>query len=273
MACGGDPGAAPRLFIVNRTSDQMAKVATDPADGGMRMLPMRVARALAAAAAITGSATAARADCLAASDLEQVVPYAATVSLQQPRTYFVRGGEVPGCPADTPACRAHAYAVPRDTVVVTGTQGAFSCALLPTAKGNTTEGWLPSAALAPAVPTQPAPDAWVGHWRTGDQSLTISASSSGLLHVKGEATFGSHDPDRVRRGAVNLGEVEGTVEPQGNLLAFTQGDNGRTLPFSDADPYACRIRMRLAGPFLWAWENGCGGMGVSFIGAYARTSG
>ena len=94
-----------------------------------------------------------------------------------------------------------------------------------------------------------------------------------LLHVKGEATFGSHDPDRVRRGAVNLGEVEGTVGLQGNLLAFTQGDNGRTLPFSDADPYACRIRMRLAGPFLWAWENGCGGMDVSFIGAYARTSG
>lgn len=66
---------------------------------------MRTSRALAVAAAITGSATAARADCLAASNLEQVTPYAATVSLQQPRTYFVRGGELPGCPADTPAYR------------------------------------------------------------------------------------------------------------------------------------------------------------------------
>ena len=63
------------------------------------------------------------------------------------------------------------------------------------------------------------------------------------------------------------------MAPQAKLLTFTEGHNGRTLPFSDADPYACRIRMRLAGPVLWAWENGGGGVGVSFIGAYARTPG
>lgn len=234
---------------------------------------MRTASALAVVATLAGSATAARADCLAAGNLEQVVPYAATISSTQPRTFFIRGGETPGCPADTAACRSRAYAVPHDAVVVTGTQNAFSCALLTTAKGSTTEDWLPTAALARVPPTQPAPAAWVGRWRTGDQYLTVLAAPSGLLHVKGEATFGSHDPERVRRGAINTGDVEGTVAPQGNLLAFTEGDNGRTLPFSDADPYACRIRMRLAGPFLWAWENGCGGVGVSFIGAYARTPG
>jgi hypothetical protein len=236
---------------------------------------VRTAATLAVVAVLAGSATAARADCLAAGNLEQVVPYAATVSAAQPRMFFVRGGEAPGCPADGAACRTRAYALPGDTVVVIGTQDALSCALLTTAKGVTTEGWLITAALmlVPVPATQPAADAWVGHWRTQDQYLTISAAPGGLLPVTGEATFGSHDPERVRRGAINTGEVEGTVAPQGNLLAFTEGDNGRTLPFSDADPYACRIRMRLAGPFLWAWENGCGGVGVSFIGAYLHTPG
>lgn len=31
--------------------------------------------------------------------------------------------------------------------------------------------------------------------------------------------------------------------------------------------------MSLAGPYLWAWEDKCGGAGVSFDGVYARIAG
>lgn len=158
-------------------------------------------------------------------------------------------------------------------VLVTATAGAYACALLTTPNGTTTEDWLPATALA-AVPEphHPLPD-WVGRWRTGDQHIAISMASGHLLATRGDASWGSHDPDRVRRGGVNTGEVEGTAAPEGDLLAFVQGDHGRTLPFTDADPYACRIRMRRVGPFLWVWENACGGLNVTFTGAYAREPG
>lgn len=137
-------------------------------------------------------------------------------------------------------------------------------------KGTTTNNYLPVAALRMLPATEPALDEWVGHWKTGEQDITISNAASGQLAVEGTATFGAHDPDRVKRGAVNTGEVSGIAAPQGNRLAFNQGDDGKTLPFNEADDNACRIRMDRVGPYLWAWEQGCGGMGVSFDGVYAR---
>lgn len=216
-------------------------------------------------------ATTARAACVG-NDLESLLPQAATVTPSTPRTYFVQGIEKAGCPSVSDACRARAYVVPGDIVVVTGTRDAYACAWLTNQKGTTTENWLPITALKMLPAAVPSPVDWVGHWKTGEQDITILRAGSGQLAVKGEATFGAHDPDRVKRGAVNDGEVEGTAAPQGNLLAFNQGEDNKTLLFSDADDSACRIRMQLAGPYLWAWEQGCGGMGVSFDGVYARTA-
>ncbi len=236
------------------------------------MIAIFHARTALIAIALVGTwATAARAGCLS-DGLEQVTPQLAAVSSPEARAYFIQGAEKAGCPSNGAACRAHAYVVPNDTVVVTKVVGGYACAVLTNSKGTTTENWLPASALRMLAPTQPVSADWLGHWRTGDQAITISAASYGMLAVKGEATFGSHDPDRVRRGAVNTGEVEGTIAPRGDLLAFVQGDDGKTLPFSDSDDTACRIKMQLSGPYLWAWENGCGGMGVSFIGAYSRVS-
>ena len=215
--------------------------------------------------------TAAKAACIS-GELKDLSPRAAIVTSLTPKTYFVQGSEKTGCPSENAACRARAYAVPADTVVVTGTQGDYACAWMTNQRGTTTENWLPIAALRMLPAAVPSPADWVGHWKTGEQDITILRAGSGQLAVKGEATFGAHDPDRVKRGAVNDGEVEGTAAPQGNLLAFNQGEDNKTLLFSDADDSACRIRMQLAGPYLWAWEQGCGGMGVSFDGVYARTA-
>ena len=240
---------------------------------------VRVRTAVIAMVAAGSGATFARADCLnypiepGGDPLERVVPQVAVVSSPAARTHFVRGGETAGCPSDVAVCRARAYVVPHDTVLTMRTEGTYACALLPSPKGTTTtEDWLPASALTVVPWKPPALRDWLGRWRTGDQYIAISMASPGLLAVQGDATFGSHDPERLRLGGVNTGQVEGTAAPQGDLLAFVQDEHGKTLPFTDANRNACRIRMRLAGPFLWVWEDACGGLNVTFTGAYARVS-
>ena len=220
-------------------------------------------------ATLAASVAAARAECVS-DELRGLMPQAAVISATAPRSYFVQGAEKTGCPSDSAACRARAYVVPNDQVIVTGTPGAYACAWLTSPKGVTSRNWLPASALRMVPPADPALEDWTGHWRTGEQDITITHAAGGQLTVKGQATYGRFDPERVKRGAVNDGEVEGTTAPKGNRLAFNQGDNNETLPFSDADENACKIRMSLAGPYLWAWEDRCGGAGVSFDGVYTR---
>jgi len=222
-------------------------------------------------AAFAASVTAAKAECVS-GELKDVTAQVAVVSSTAPRTYFVHGGEKTGCPSDSAACRARAYVVPNDQVIVTINPGAYACAWLTNSKGVTTQNWLPISALRMVPPAVLVPEDWTGHWKTGEQDITITRAAGDQLKVRGQATYGRFDPERVKRGAVNDGEVDGTTAPQGNSLAFNQGDNDRTLPFSDADENICRIRMSLAGLYLWAWEDGCGGAGVSFDGVYVRVA-
>ena len=220
-------------------------------------------------ATLAASVTAAQADCVS-GELRGLTPQAAIVSATTSRTFFVLGTEKTGCPNDSIACRARAYAVPNDPVIVTGTLGAYSCAWLTNPQGVTTRSWLPTSALQPVPSVSPSLEAWTGHWRTGEQDIIITRAAAGQLAVKGQATYGRFDQERVKRGAVNDGAVEGTTAPKGNRLAFNQGDNNDTLPFSDTDKNACKIRMSLVGPYLWAWEDRCGGAGVTFDGVYTR---
>ena len=222
-------------------------------------------------ATLAASVTDARAGC-SPDEVSNSMPQSAIVSSTAPRTYFVQGAEKAGCPSDSVACRARAYAVPNDQVVVTGTPSVYACAWLTNPKGVTTRNWLPTTTLRLIPPSHPTLEDWTGHWRTGEQDITITLAAGDQLKVKGLATYGRFDPERISRGAVNDGEVEGTTAPQGNRLAFNQGNDNKALPFNDADESACRISMSLVGRYLWARENGCGGAGVSFDGAYARIS-
>ena len=111
--------------------------------------------------------------------LEQVVPQVAVVLSRETRTYFVRGNGTAGCPSDAAACRARAYVVPHDTVLVVRTKGPYACALLTSPRGTTTENWLPASALTAAPQKPPALRDWIGEWRTGDQHIAISMAPPG----------------------------------------------------------------------------------------------
>jgi hypothetical protein len=195
------------------------------------------------------------------------------VTTSERRVNFAKNdGVQTGCPSDAAACREQAYVVPGDKVIVGRRFGSFTCASYVTPKGLGRAGWLPSAAITPLPDqTSSSPESWVGNWQAPEKSIVIrrNASSDGL-DLTGSATWGGQDPDRVKRGAVNTGAFEAMAKPNGSSLAFTVGVR-ETLPYDKSTDADCSVRLRLLESFLLVQDNGrCGGMNVSFSGAYNK---
>jgi len=198
-----------------------------------------------------------------------------------PRLHLRRGAEAaPGCPGEGAACRAAAYLTPGDTVLTGPASGAHTCAGFLGASGAMTVGWLPTAALAPVSPSsaqallaagaERGPAAWIGRWTAPERRVAIAPGRDGALLLRGDATWGGNDPDRLARGTVRTGEVEGEARPLDGVLAFAVGPDGRTRPHDAADAL-CRIRLWRRGPYLLARDNGgCGGANVTFTAFYRR---
>jgi hypothetical protein len=190
-----------------------------------------------------------------------------------PRVNFVKSADIQkGCPSGAASCRDKAYLVPGDEVVIIGSGDPFVCASFVGPKGQGTEGFLPRAAITIA-PSQPAAaESWIGRWRGSPEQEIVIGKGAGQdrLKVKGDATYGALDPERVKRGAVNLGSLEGEAPVQGTTLSFAMGENG-TLAFDKGDEYECKVRLRRLGPYLLVKDNTmCGGMNVTFTGIYRR---
>lgn len=188
-----------------------------------------------------------------------------------PRTNFVRNSDAKGCPSDAASCRDKGYLVPGNPVIVGRTRGTFVCVDYIGSKGADRAGWLPAASVVrDGAPSVGQPD-WLGTWTQIESTITIKrAKEAGDLAIHGDATFGALDPDRVKRGAVNVGEIEAKVAPRGADLAFAMGTD-RTLPVDKGEDGDCKVWMRRLGPYLLVDDNNnCGGMNVSFRGAYMR---
>lgn len=157
---------------------------------------------------------------------------------------------------------SQAYVVPGDRLVADRVQGAFTFVIFVSSRGKATRGWIESAGLRRIEPSPPALTGWTGAWTFEDASITIvPGKRPGDLHVSGTATWGGHDPERVARGAVNVGDFSSDVAPKGDRVTHREGD----------DPDLCRIDMRLIGPYLLVEDNmRCGGLNVTFSGTYRR---
>jgi hypothetical protein len=195
------------------------------------------------------------------------------------RLHFVKGAEQAGCPAAGAACAMGAFVVGGDAVVISSTSGDYACATFtgPLPKAVSTSGFLPRAQLAapPAVTSVDVSAAWAGEWRSGDeQTITIKPKGDGRIAIKGEATWGAHDPERVKRGGVNAGEIEAEVPIAGGAASFAMDDDGNTKPFDlklPDDRDVCRVKLWRLGPYLVAVDNvRCGGMNVTFAGIYRK---
>lgn len=182
------------------------------------------------------------------------------------------------CPSDAAECRRRGFVVPGDEVLAGWTKGGFICVayVSPNAKRvkgqfPETSGYLPAAALQ-LVPVAAAKSAdWFGKWsRSAETEIEITAGAGGRVKLAGEASYGSLDPGRVARGAINVGQLEGEGAPKGNMLAVGEDYTDPTKPLGE-DRSECRARLQLIGRYLLVEDNmGCGGMNVSFTGVYVK---
>jgi hypothetical protein len=197
------------------------------------------------------------------------------VSKSTPRLNFIKNASAQkGCPSSIPACQESGYLVPGDRIIVSTIENGFVCADYVNTKGFARAGWLPRSAIT-LLPERRSLrlDSWIGQWKGGpEQSISIKTTPQpGAVRVRGEASFGAFEPSaRSPEALVSTGEIDAVLTPTGNILAFTMG-NGTTLPYDQGDEYDCRVRMRLLGSFMLVEDNRkCGGINVSFSGAYRR---
>ena len=189
------------------------------------------------------------------------------------RTAFVRDGLAQsGCPDASAECRERAYLVTGDPVILGERRGGYLCASYRGAKGDLARtGWIPADAVAAEPPAPVAPGDWLGTWSQAEGQIRIKPGEKpGTLSIAGDATWGLGDPERVKRGGVNMGEISGTVAPTGDGASFAMGENA-TLPVTKGDAYDCKVWLRRLGPWLVVEDNlACGGMNVTFRGIYRR---
>jgi hypothetical protein len=159
------------------------------------------------------------------------------------------------------ASRAQPYLVAGDEVVVLATSDTRACVVFtaPTQAARSTSGWLDIRSIQVA-PAAPEPTDWSGTWRCGaEQEVSIRSVAGDAYRVEGQATWGASDPERVKRGGVNSGEVSGIIHPTGAQAEIGTAD----------DATDCHVRLWRLGPYLAVADHGgCGGLNVSFTGVY-----
>jgi hypothetical protein len=92
------------------------------------------------------------------------------------------------------------------------------------------------------------------------------------VEVSGHALWGSGDRQRVRRGAVREGELDGKGRPRGQTLALGYDpDRSGFPPAKDEVRDICAAKLELYGRYLVVEDDGtCGGDGANFTGIYVR---
>lgn len=201
-----------------------------------------------------------------------------TTSAKRLPFYQNRTERTPHCPAEVDRCQMRSFVVPGDLVLAGPDMEDFACAtyISPDVRRvrnqfRDTIGFLPLSALTEVKTETPDVQDWFGTWhRSAEAEIWINRYIPGKLKIGGWATYGALDPERVKRGAVNIGDLDAIIDnPKGNMIAIGEGYDG-TKPFGD-DRSECRARLRLFGPYLVVEDNGgCGGNNVRFTGVYMR---
>lgn len=171
-------------------------------------------------------------------------------------------GNMNGCPREAVTCRGFGYVMPGDVVVTGRSHGDYVCVYYPNHSGGSA-GWASHARLAVLpVNHHPTMTDWVGTWRDGDNTISISLRH-GKLHAIGEAYWPAANPTPDEApGGPNTGSFNANVAPRDNRVQL----------FNDDDPKSgCRVNLTLIGHLLIANDNmGCGGLNVRFRSVYVR---
>ncbi|WP_240229279.1 hypothetical protein [Devosia lacusdianchii] len=230
-------------------------------------MPRRAALALAACLALP-LATSLAAECDPRVDMMApgFSPVAATVNTPAPFHLINECSAGGKCPDSEPLRTG-------DRIVITsGLDRRLACAVrIGPAPGYAMES---GNVLTDLVePDREIATDWSGSWQSGSEQFIAIHKGNGMVSLSGTATWGMSDPERVAKGAINVGNFGAVAKPKTNRLAFSFDDEWNTLPFDPAST-DCSVQLWLAGEFLLAADNDlCGGMNVSFTGVYARQPG
>ncbi len=177
----------------------------------------------------------------------------------------------PQCPRKVPACAKRAIIVPGDEVLTAMSEGPLICALYMSAQGIATTGWLPLEDMVFPDPVSALPtEDWSGSWKRDEEANIELKAVGDRVHMKGVATWGGRNSQRVAKGLVNTGEFSASAAPRGNLLSNDPAYDG-TESLNEAGKSACLVAMKRLGRYLAVSDNsGCGGMNVTFGGIYVR---
>jgi hypothetical protein len=190
----------------------------------------------------------------------------AKITADKPRVNFTKSAwQDAACPAATDTCTESAYLVPGDLMLVGKSNTAYICATYQSAddpKQRLTNGWLPSASLAPVAPAAaPMASDWIGGWVHAGAEIDISNAANGGVTIHGEAIFRAAED-------IHNGVVDATAKPELGILTFA--DDGR-VAFDKAGADSCLMRMRRVEALLVVEDNGnCGGIDVTFTGFYRK---
>lgn len=223
---------------------------------------------LLASGIATAAAQTAAEHCLGVAFSDQLG--VARIAKSRAKVNFIRGAHHDkACPSLSPTCRDRPFLVAGDVVLTSERREPFVCATFANPRGSETIGWLPAAALEPMLPVATlAASAWHGTWRRIEATIRIKPAPGGALAIEGTAAWGSHDPDRVARGAVHNGEISGVAVPANSALFFS---DETAASFEKVPENVCAVRMRRIAHYLVVEDNkACGGMNVSFTGLYVR---
>ncbi|MCQ4160591.1 hypothetical protein NON00_11700 [Roseomonas sp. GC11] len=239
------------------------------------MIPFRLSarRLLLAGLALLAMPGLARAACEPAGGDTPPQGALAVAPQAGPRLYFHEDGA--RCPQAGAPCRSNAYLVPGDAVLLAGRDGkGWACVTFASPRGRVTWGWMREEALNPLPVISDRAADWVGRWRFGaEETLTLSAAPGGGLQLEGEASWGASDPERVKRGGVNVGSISTRVVPRQGRVAFALDDDGKPVPY-EKTRFGCRLWMERHGPYLVVGGDqpgNCGGHNVTFNGLYRRS--
>ncbi len=193
-----------------------------------------------------------------------------------PRTWFIKNaGQGQDCPSPAAACRGKAYLVAGDVVVRTHSHIVLDCATYLAQDGRLTTGWLLTSALERLPTPVMLRQAWVGTWEHDSQNnsatLTLKASPNGMLEISGVSTWGGDDPERVKSGGVNIGEIGATqFSLDQPVVTLVEGVGNAPPTLKSAD--RCVLSLQRIEKLLLVRDvnSQCGGMNVNFSGVYQR---
>jgi hypothetical protein len=173
------------------------------------------------------------------------------------RLYFYKDDK--GCPDEEKRCRARAYVVPGDELLISKTANGWACAWFH-GKKQETVGWIRTDRLAFLPNEKDDRRLWIGTWKDHGGATIKIAEQGEFLGVEGNTLWhGGMSP--AGHPVVHTGDIEGTFQPIAGRARLTDREN------------ICSADFVRIGRYLVVHDNGrCGGVNVRFDGVYTKTN-